>query len=149
MDDTLYKASLAYRIARMVVKFILSGPFHPTYLPHLDSGLFRVIGYSPSTAVPGREKTGMTIVGVVWCETWNTLLGVCLCFPFVPVCVVPLTLAISWNKVLRNDVTLLHLQCFTSTSFRFFAVEKGRVSKGVLDRKKTGTYLLKPWGRNI
>ena len=34
-------------------------------------------------------------------------------------------------------------------SFRFFAVQKGRVSKGVPGREKTGIYLRKPRVRNI
>ena len=57
----------------------------PSGVPCLDSGLFRVIRYSPLTEAPGREKTGMTIVGVVWCERCSTLLGACLFVSFVSV----------------------------------------------------------------
>ena len=35
-----------------------------------------------------------------------------------------------------------------NASFRFFAVQKGRVSKGVPSREKTGIYLWKPRVRN-
>ena len=41
---------------------------------NLDSGLFRLVQYRSSMQVNGREKTGMTVLKVVYKETRNTLI---------------------------------------------------------------------------
>ena len=41
---------------------------------NLDSGLFRLVQCHSSMQVNGREKTGMTVLKVVYNETRNTLL---------------------------------------------------------------------------
>ena len=48
---------------------------------NLDSGLFRVVQYRSSIRAREREKTGMTVLKVVYNETRNTLIRVCFkCF---------------------------------------------------------------------
>ena len=48
---------------------------------NLDSGLFRVAQYRSSIQAREREKTGMTVLKVVYNETKNTLIRVCfMCF---------------------------------------------------------------------
>ena len=44
---------------------------------NLDSGLFRVVQYRSSMLAKDREKTGMTLLKVVYNETINTLIRVC------------------------------------------------------------------------
>ena len=41
---------------------------------NLDSGLFRVVQYRSSMLAKDREKTGMTLLKVVYNETKNTLI---------------------------------------------------------------------------
>jgi len=48
---------------------------------NLDSGLFRVVQYCSSMLDKDREKTGMTLLKVIYNETKNTLIRVCfMCF---------------------------------------------------------------------
>ena len=48
---------------------------------NLDSGLFRLVQCHSSMQVNGREKTGMTVLKVVYNETKNTLIRVYfMCF---------------------------------------------------------------------
>jgi len=48
---------------------------------NLDSGLFRVVQYRSSLQVRDCEKTGMTVLTVVYNETRNTLIRACfMCF---------------------------------------------------------------------
>jgi len=48
---------------------------------NLDSGLFRVVQYRFSMLAKNREKTGMTLLKVVYNETKNTSIRVCfMCF---------------------------------------------------------------------
>ena len=48
---------------------------------NLDSGLFRVVQYRSSMQAKDREKTGMTLLKVVYYEKKDTLIRVCfMCF---------------------------------------------------------------------
>ena len=48
---------------------------------NLDSGLFRVVQYRSSMLAKDREKTGMTLLKVVYYEKKDTLIRVCfMCF---------------------------------------------------------------------
>jgi len=51
--------------------------------PNLDSGLFRVIQYHASTRGSHREKTGMTLLGVVYHERGNALIRAFLTLPLL------------------------------------------------------------------
>ena len=49
----------------------------------LDSGLFRIVQYRSSMLAKDREKTGMTLLKVVYNETKDTLIRVCFMFFFL------------------------------------------------------------------